>query len=224
MIALRFTGILSALLFVTMGTVSAENYTPDVAEFDGSNTMTFEPTPQLDLAGGGTIEFWVVPDWSEDPGYDPVVICNAGPEGASYLIALLRDRDGIAIATGDEEEVAAFDFTDGRLHHVAISQFEDGTAIFIDGQVVGTSDLRFESRPSAAVWIGSIDGENNHFRGAIAGMRFWDVVVEQETLVDYAMRDIFAEEHPDLPFLSAISDFGNDEILLAELELTEADE
>ena len=41
-----------------------------------------------------------------------------------------------------------------------------------DGQVVGTSDLRFQTRPSAAVWVGSIDGENNQFRGAIAGMLF----------------------------------------------------
>jgi hypothetical protein len=219
-----FKGAVAVLLLATAAAGSAETYTPDVAEFDGSNSMTFEPAPQLELADGGTIEFWVVPEWSSDPGYDPVVICNAGPEGASYLIALLRDRDGIAIAAGDEEDVATFDFTDGRLHHVAISQFEDGTAIFVDGQVVGTSDLRFDARPSAGVWVGSIDGENNQFRGAIAGMRIWNVVVEQETLVDFAMKDIFADEHPDLPFLSAISDFSNGEILLAELELPEAAE
>lgn len=224
--------LLSAALFSALlatppaGAEGADTgpYSPDVAEFDGTSSMTFEPAPQLDLADGGTIEFWVVPDWTEDPGYDPVVICNAGPEGASYLIALLRDRDGIAIAAGDTEDVAAFDFTDGRLHHVAISQFEDGTAIIVDGQIIGTSDLRFEARPSAGVWVGSIDGDNNQFHGAIAGMRLWDVVVAQGTLVDFAMKDVFADGHPDLPFLSAISDFGNDEILLAELELTAAEE
>jgi hypothetical protein len=220
----KFLGILSVLLFASIGPAHAETYTPDVAEFDGTNTMTFEPAPQLDLAGGGTIEFWVVPDWVEDPGYDPVIICSAGPEGASYLIAMLRDRDGIAIATGNEEEVAVFDFTDGRLHHVAISQFEDGTAVFVDGQVVGSSEFRFAPLPSVGVWIGSIDGENNQFRGAVAGMRVWDTVIEQETLVDYALKDIFDDQHPDLAFLSAVSDFDNDEILLAELELTESAE
>lgn len=215
---------LPATPFASAEEADATPYSPDVAEFDGTNSLTFEPAPQLDLADGGTIEFWVVPDWTEDPGYDPVVICNAGPEGASYLIALLRDRDGVAIAAGDAEDVATFDFTDGRLHHVAISQFEDGTAIIVDGQIIGTSDLRFETRPSAGVWVASIDGENNQFQGAIAGMRIWDVVVAQETLVDFAMKDVFADEHPDLPFLSAISDFSNDEILLADRELTEADE
>ena len=92
---------------------------------------------QLVLADGGTIEFWVVPDWTSDPGYDPVIICNAGPEGASYLVAMLRDRDGIAIAAGEEEDVVTFDFSDGQLHHVAVVQYDDGTAVFVDGEVAG---------------------------------------------------------------------------------------
>ena len=133
---------------------------------------------------------------------------------------MLRDRDGIAIASGGEEDVATFDFTDGQFHHVAVSQFEDGTAIFVDGQVVGTSELRFQDLPSVGVWIGSIDGENNQFIGAIGGLRVWDAVVEQQTLVDFALRDIFNDEHPDLPFLSAKSEFADRDILLAELAIT----
>ena len=217
-------GLLAAWLLAISGLSAAAAYTPDVGEFDGNNSMSFDPAPQLQLAYGGTIEFWVVPDWAEDPGYDPVIICNAGPEGASYLIAMLRDRDGIVIAVGDQEDVVAFDFTDGRLHHVAISQYEEGTVVFIDGHIAGTSDLRFEVRPSAGVWVGSIDGQNNQFRGAVAGMRVWTVVVEQETLVEYAMKDVFSGQHPNLANLAAISDFNNEEFLLAELDLGEAEQ
>ena len=205
----------SALLCIALP-ASADLYTPDIAEFDGSNTITLEPAPQLELADGGTIEFWVAADWQSDPGYDPVIICRAGPEGASYLIAMLRDRDGIAIASGDDEEVATFDFTDGQLHHVAVSQFEDGTVVLVDGRVVGTSTLSFQALPSVGVWLGSIDGEHNQFRGAIAGMRIWDTVVDQETLIGYAMKDIFSDEHPDLPYLAAMSDFANGELLLTD--------
>jgi hypothetical protein len=210
----RFIPLL--LLSLCAITAGAEQYTPDVAEFDGTTSLTFDPSPQLVLADGGTIEFWVVPDWTSDPGYDPVIICNAGPEGASYLVAMLRDRDGIAIAAGEEEDVVTFDFTDGQLHHVAVVQYEDGTAVFVDGEVAGTSDLRFQDLPSVGVWVGSIDGENNAFRGAIAGLRVWDVAVPQEELVAYALEDIFAGDHPDLAWLSAISDFRTGELLLVE--------
>ena len=217
-------GLLAAWLLTVSALSSAATYTPDVGEFDGTNSMSFEPIPQFQLAYGGTMEFWVVPDWTEDPGYDPVIICNAGPEGASYLIAMLRDRDGIAIAVGEQEDVVAFDFTDGRLHHVAISQYEDGTVVYIDGQVAGTSELSFEVRPSTGVWVGSIDGDNNQFRGAIAGMRIWGVVVEQQTLVDFALKDVFSDQHPNLANLAAISDFNNEEFLFAEIDLEETEQ
>lgn len=209
----------TALLLMIAAPVFAQSYTPDVIELDGGNALAFDPAPQLQLADGGTIEFWVAPDWTTDPGYDPVIICNAGPEGASYLIAMLRDRDGIAIAAGGEEDIATFDFSDGQLHHVAVSQLEDGTVVFVDGQVVGTSELRFLDLPSAGVWLGTIDGENNSFNGAIAGLRIWDGVVEQETLVEFARKDIFAGDHPELPFLLAVSDFANRDLLLADLEV-----
>lgn len=202
------------LLMLAATGAAAEEYTPDVAEFDGTNSLTFEPSPQLTLADGGTIEFWVVPDWTSDPGYDPVIICNAGPEGASYLIAMLRDRDGIAIAAGEDEDVVTFDFTDGQLHHVAVVQYDDGMAVFVDGQVAGTSELTFLDLPSAGVWVGSIDGENNAFRGAIAGLRVWNVAVPQEDLVAFALKDIFEGDHPDLEWLSAMSDFRASELLL----------
>lgn len=191
-------------------------YVPDVAEFDGSNAMTFEPAEQLDLAGGGTLEFWVVPDWTEDPGYDPAIVSNAGPEGASYLIAMLRGRDGLAFVSGAAEDVVAFDFSDGQMHHVAMLSLEDGTAFYVDGQLSAVSELVIEDRPSAGLWIGAIDGENNQFHGAIAGLRVWDTVVAQETLVSFAMQDVFAGDHPDLDRLAALSDFGSGELLLVD--------
>lgn len=212
------------LLAIFSATAHAQEYTPDVLELNGSDGLDFDPVAQLQIADGGTIEFWVSPGWTSDPGFDPVIICNAGPEGASFLIAMLRDRDGIAIAAGGEEDIATFDFTDGQFHHVAVSQFEDGTAVFIDGQVQGTSELRFQDLPSAGVWIGSIDGENNQFMGAIGGLRIWNAVVEQETLVEFALKDIFTGNHPDLEFLSVLSEFTNRDLLLVEPNVSEGAE
>jgi hypothetical protein len=194
----------------------AGNYTPDVVEFDGTNAMTFDPAPQHVLADGGTIEFWVVPDWTVDPGYDPAIISNIGADGLSYLIAMLRDRSGIAFAAGDAEDVAVFDFTDGRLHHVAISQFDDGITVYVDGRIAGGSAIKALALPSTGLQVGSIDGVNNQFRGAIAGLRIWDTVATQEELVEFALTDIFAGDHPNIDNLSVMSDFANRDLLLVQ--------
>ncbi len=194
----------------------ATDYTPDIYEFNGGNSLVFEATPELNLAEGGTIEFWVVPDWTEDPGDDPAIVSNAGLEGPLYLIAMLRDRDGLALVAGQEEDVVTFDFDDGELHHVAVSQLADGVAVFVDGQLAGISELMFADLPSLGLWVGSIDGIDNQFVGAIAGLRFWRTVVEQENLVRFALADIFESDHPDLDALVAMSNFDEAGLLVVD--------
>lgn len=194
----------------------AQAYEPDIMVFDGELSLDFPPAPQLILADGGTLEFWVAPDWDADPGYDPVLIASAGPEGPAYLVAMLRERDGIAFAAGDEEAVFLFDFSDGQLHHVAISQYADGIEIYVDGRQVGSEPIMALDLPVNGYWLGSIDGENNAFHGALAGLRMWREVVPRETLVAFALKDVFDDEHPQLHALAAMSDFDEAALLLAE--------
>ena len=211
-------GALALLLFASWlaaGT-TAQAYEPDVMVFDGELSLDFPASPRLVLAEGGTLEFWVAPDWTADPGYDPVIISSAGPEGPSYLVAMLRERDGIAFAAGDEEAVFLFDFSDGQLHHVAISQYADGIEVYVDGMQVGSEPIMALDLPVNGVWLGSIDGENNAFRGVLAGFRFWQEVVPRETLVAFALKDIFDDEHPQLDALAAMSDFNATALLLVE--------
>ena len=196
--------------------MAAQAYKPDSMVFDGELSLDFPPSPRLVLANGGTLEFWVAPDWQADPGYDPVILSSAGPEGPAYLVAMLRGRDGIAFAAGDEEAVFLFDFTDGQLHHVAISQYADGIEVYVDGRQVGSEPIMALDLPVNGVWLGSIDGENNSFRGALAGLRMWREVVPRETLVAFALKDIFDDEHPQLDALAAMSNFNEAALLLTE--------
>lgn len=187
-------------------------YTPDLAEFDGSNSIIVDPTPALALEGGSTIEFWAAADWSQDPGYDPVVLSNASPEGVSYLVALLRDRQGLGIMSGNDEALVAFDFTDGALHYVAITDYGDTTLVFIDNQLMGRFDFTLATYPSSGLFIGSADGQIAAFTGALAGLRLWDVAVSQQNLAAYAMRPVYEDDqnaHPDLEYLLGFSDFKN---------------
>lgn len=209
-----------ALLAIISAPLSAQ-YSPDVLELDGTETLQFPADERMVLTGGSTIEFWVQPDWTTDPGYDPVVLSNAGPEGPLYLVALLRDRDGLGIMIGEQSAIAAFDFTDGKMHHVAI--IDDGTSIamLVDGSPVGIAEMTSKRLPSAGFWIGSSDGQNDPFVGAIAGLRLWDIAVNPAQIKEFAIVDIIANRakpHPDLGWLIGLSDFANKDFVLLEYE------
>jgi hypothetical protein len=196
---------------------AAEKYRPDSIEFTGTNGLAFPPDARSSIAAGGTIEFWAAPDWKTAPPHDPVIVSSAGPGGISFAIAMLRDRDGIAFVAGQQEYVVAFDFSDGKLHHVAVSQLADGIVVLINGQVVGSSELSAIEMPVAGFWVGSLDGAAHPFLGVVAGLRIWGEVIDREALVRYALADVFDDDHPDLDVLTAISDFGNRQLLLVDL-------
>lgn len=201
-------------------------YQPDFLELDGSESLQMIPDPEYSLVEGGTIEFWVEPDWSESPDYDPVIFSNMGEDGASYLIAMLRDRDGIGIISGDNEGYVPFDFTDGKVHHIAVNAYGEELIVFIDGEPKGAADFGIADLSSSSIWVGSADGETARFQGAIGGLRIWGVPVEQEALIDYRLLDVFSEynePHPDIDYLQAISDFENQDILTIEADVDDAE-
>ncbi len=191
-------------------------YTPDLVEFDGEQALVFAAVDEMYIGDGGTIEFWVVPDWIEAPPYDPVVLSNAGAEGASYLIAVLRDRDGLGIVSGDAELMVPFDFTDAQLHHVALSYYSDQLAVYIDGRLVVSTEFTIEDLPAAGLWVGTADGSTAPFIGAVAGLRIWGRPVAQEDLVRFAATDVLdaGAGHPDMDYLRAISAFNEADLLV----------
>ncbi len=191
-------------------------YTPDLVEFDGEQALVFAAVDEMYISDGGTIEFWVVPDWIEAPAYDPVVLSNAGTDGASYLVAVLRDRDGLGIVSGDAELMVPFDFTDAQLHHVALSYFEDQLAVYIDGRLAVSTEFTMMDLPAAGLWIGTADGSTAPFVGAVAGLRIWGRPVAQEDLVRFAAADVLdaSAGHPDIAYLRAISAFDDADLLV----------
>lgn len=209
-------------LWAGFSLASAQDFAPDVGIFEGASTIALDPDPAMGFDSTGTIEFWVEPDWAEDPGYDPVIISNAGPDGVSYLVAILRDRDGLGVMSGDQVEYIAFDFTDGKMHHVALVQYEDVLIVYIDGKIQGRFEsFKMANLPSAGVWIGSADGEAGAFIGAIASLRLWGYPVQVKSLLTYAAGDLFKDEesrHPGLDYLRGLSDFDNADFLVSSPE------
>ncbi|MFK7886736.1 MAG: LamG-like jellyroll fold domain-containing protein [Gammaproteobacteria bacterium] len=211
---------LMALACLLAPVTSHAQYSPDIIEFHGDDDLGFPSHDSLTIVDGGTIEFWVGADWQDDPGYDPVVLSNAGPEGALYTVSILGDRQGLGLQSGEFLGDVPFDFSDGQMHHVALADFGEDILVMVDGQVVGELATTLPELPSAGLWIGSADGVNAKFRGAIAGLRIWAVALERKTLVDYAQRDVADANapHPDLELLVAISDFNDESLRLTALE------
>ena len=217
--AIIFTVLAGALLHLPLA-AQGKSYLPDVLELDGETSLTFPADESLDLSGGATIEFWVQPDWTTPPTFDPVVLSYAGGDGASYLVSLLRDRDGIGVMSGKKYEVVPFDFSGGRMHHVALIDFGTQTEVLVNNDLVAVLPMTIETLPADGLFIGTSDGESNPFQGALGAVRLWGVPLAQDTVIDWAMRDVLSEEgadHPDLQFLIGHSAFSSEDFLLASV-------
>jgi hypothetical protein len=197
----------------------ADDYVPDIIELDGTNSLSFPPDPALVLAGGATIEFWISPDWQEIPDYEPVILSNTGEEGPSYLVAMLPNKQGLAIYTGTQRLEASFDFTDNQMHFVAIVDLGDTINILVDNLLIADSELTFAPLPSSGFWIGTADGEKFPFIGAIAGLRIWDTPLDPYDLIEFAMKDINDPSvlHPDIDSLVGVSKFHSQSFSLTGL-------
>ena len=204
----------------------AEDYTPDVAEFGADTALSFAGHPAFNMGEGGTIEFWVGPDWESDPGYDPVVLSSDAEHNLSYVFSMLGDKSGFAVQTDDEIGEVDFDFGDGAMHHVAVVILNESIVVMVDGQPLDELSFTLPNEDPVQLYVGSINGEALPFVGAIGGLRFWDVALEQDELVVWAMLDPLDPEflHPDVSALSAYSDLTQDTIEISDFLWADVDE
>ena len=135
-------------LFLKLTATWADDYFPDVLELDGTNGLSFPADFSLSLGGGATLEFWVAPEWEKEPDYEPVILSNTGEQGPSYLVAIRPDKKGVVVHAGEQRMEAGFDFTDGRMHFVAIVDLGDTVYILVDNMLVAGGTMHFAALPS----------------------------------------------------------------------------
>lgn len=208
--------LLPAALWIGAAPVAAAQdaeFYPPMALFDGKQSLILSPSPALEINGYGTIEFWVRANWTAHPGYDPAIMANTGPKGARFAFYISGDAQSLGVQAGPFYETVAFDFSDGQLHHVAISTIGDTTSVMIDGELRDTLGFSFADVPATRFSIGSA-GKYSPFLGEIGQVRVWNEVIDPDVLVDFCWREIAASgpgQHPDLDALVGISAFANPE-------------
>lgn len=211
---------LAATLFaaLTAGNGIAQSYQPDVLEMRDGTGYIFDWDPAYDMSRGGTIEFWTMPFFDQEPDDEPFILSSAGEQGASYAVVMTTLRDAIVLIAGENEGVIAQDFTDGKPHHIAINAYEDGTVVFIDGEARADFDFTLPELPATALFVGAADGETAPYNGMIAQLRFWDTTVLPEYLHEFRARPTLspAGDHPDIQDLKAESDFATETMLIIE--------
>jgi len=189
----------------------AQDDRPPLAHFDGSDSVVFPADLSMQLDGYGTIEFWVAANWDR-LDYDPAVLSYFGDQGPSYAIVMTGQRDAIGLLAGSDWGGVKFDFSDGKLHHVAFLLFGEETDVYIDGAFVRTLAISSADVPVHSFAIGSINGTDAGFPGALAGLRIWDSPLNLEDLEAYQLVDLGSAQgrrHPDLDALVGVGRFKN---------------
>lgn len=198
----------------TPAIVRTPDFAPVMATFTGKSAKSYAPSPALDINGYGTIEFWVAAKWTQNPGYDPAVMAYFGPKGARFAIYVTGDAKALGVQAGPYYDKVAFDFSDGALHHVALTTIGETILVMIDGEVQPEAlKFGFGDFAPKAFSIGAA-GTSSPFIGQIGQIRIWDEPIDPDVLIAFSWKALGAEApdaHPDIDALVGVSAFGNPE-------------
>lgn len=194
---------------------------PPVLLLDGTNGVNLPGHFLLDIPKSGTIEFYVAARWKRSLDYDPVVLAALTPEGPRYAVAITGDRQAIALASKNSWDLVEFDFSDGKMHHVAFVVLDGITDVYIDGIHEDLIDAGFGDQPTTSFHIGSLNGEVLPFKGAIAALKIWETALDPNDIAKFRDVDMLSEKgqtHPDYDALAAVGAFGSPTPTLTLLE------
>lgn len=196
---------LTATVLLCAGLSNAQDYRPPVAKFDAKSSVSFPPHPALEIGRYGTIEFWVKPGWTTQPDYDPVLLSYLGKAGPLYAVVMTRDGQAIGLLSGQDWDVTQFDFTDGKMHHVAFVILREVTEVYVDGKHEDTLLVDITDGEGRSFHIGSIDGIGSRFTGSLAGLRVWNTPLDGDTLNAFKLLNVkpagSPSPHPDIDAL-----------------------
>lgn len=204
----------ASMLMLMAVPASAEGYRPALAKFNGQEGASFPDDVSLNFKRFGTIEFWVAARW-DSVDYDPAIVSYLGNLGPRFAILMPADKQGIGMMADQKWEVAPFDFSDGKLHHVAFIVIDSRTSVFIDDELAAILPIGIADLPAHSFSIGSFNGKDAGFVGALAGLRIWDSAVDPDDIAAYKLVDLNSAkgaEHPSQYTLVGTSDFDSGKV------------
>ena len=209
--AKRFFSLILVLTCWVSAAAQAQDYRPPVAKFDGKGGVSFPSDVSLEFSRYATIEFWVAATWSQID-YDPFILSYLGPQGPRYGIVISGDKQRIGMVSGEMGAAIPYDFSDGKLHHVAFIVIDDETSIIIDNEFVGSLAMGIQDLPTTNFVIGSINGRDFAFPGALAGLKLWNAPLDPDDIERFKFVDLNGPDgkrHPFIDTLVGLADFSD---------------
>jgi hypothetical protein len=193
--AFLFMRFAAAFVFAAVALVGAAHaqQKADFAYFDGDNTLTFPDHYSLDIGPTGVVEFWVSAGW-DDADMAPVALSYVGVYGPRYALGITPDKKGLVFYSGEDFGVVAADFSDGKLHHVAVFTYDKLTDAYVDGAYAGTYPLGYGDVYGSTFNIGSLDGVSRKFTGYVGRVRIWDRALPVATVLERRNTDYLSKK------------------------------
>ncbi len=212
--------VIAAIFIVQANLGLAASYRPPLAKFTGIDSVTYPDDISLEFKRFATIEFWVAASWNK-LDYDPAILSYLGDQGARFAVLMQADRKGIGFMAGQKWAVAPFDFSDGKLHHVAFIVIDSRTTVFVDSEIIAIMPISIADLPSRDFNIGSFNGRDAQFIGSLAGLRIWDTALDPDDIAAYRLIDLKSEEglkHPEIDSLVGTSAVENGKLVFVLTE------
>jgi len=190
----------------------------NAAVFDGETSLDVQPDGRLDF-DRGTVELFFAAGWSGDIGYAPALVALRSEEITRYSVHLTSEADGVVWWNGETAEMLPYEFVPAGFYHLALVTEGAQTLVYVNSEFIGTFDLGYGAGRGLPLHIGTSDGVNEGFVGAIASVRIWNAALPEDAI--YALSTFAGPPNPEdelAASLIAISDFSVDgvEVLIKQ--------
>nr|VFK41248.1 MAG: FG-GAP repeat-containing protein [Candidatus Kentron sp. TC] len=158
--------------------------------FDGGNDYArVEPAADLDLTEG-TLEAWIRPEWALRDAFDssignPGVVALRDANGTRCTLQVGCTRKEIGTYNGSVYKTWEVSLRENKWYHVALTEKGNVMKVYVDGDLIGEQENSFGSVTGKPLHVGSCDGAQEFFQGAIDEVRIWNVARSGDEISRY---------------------------------------
>ncbi len=172
---------------------------------DGTGNIDLGQVPEFDFTNGtGTVEAWLRPDWTLDPGYDPCVFAArvASTLAVDWSIHMSRYRNSIGNWNGLFFQTLGLGDTTGW-HHYAVAFGGGQVWMYWDGQSLGTFAQPIALTLGLPTQIGSSDPSTTPegWIGGIDEVAFYRATLSADAIYNHFLAMVAPPSPPTITFV-----------------------
>jgi hypothetical protein len=172
---------------------------------DGTGDVDLGAVPAFEFTNGvGTVEAWIRPDWTSDPGYDPCIVADRNGGPTDWSIHMVRTRAAIGNWNGSHFQSSGVANTTGW-HHYAVVFGAGQVSMYWDGDLLGSFAQAINLGSGLTAQIGSSASGSTveGWIGALDEVAFYSASLSGTAIHNHFLSMIGAASAPKLLFSQA---------------------